>query len=246
MLPVMPMRATTVRFSEDLWQLLEDQSTQQGISAAQFVRDAAIVRLAYLAGRRGDSESEQSIEAIAERAARRQHSSAGADTARLAPQRLAELHRTLLLDSPPEESFDRLTRLTATVLNVPVALVSLVDSDRQFFKSCLGLPQPWASQRETPLSHSFCQHVVESRRPLVVSDAREHPLLKNNLAIRDLGVIAYAGAPLITPDGNVLGTLCAIDHHPRHWTPEQVEILRNLAGSVLSEIQLHAAQHNHG
>jgi len=80
----------------------------------------------------------------------------------------------------------------------------------------------------------------------VVSDAREHPLLKNNLAIRDLGVIAYAGAPLITPDGNVLGTLCAIDHQPRHWTPEQVEILRNLAGSVLSEIQLHAAQHNHG
>ena len=241
----MPMRATTVRFSEDLWQLLEDESTRQGISAAQFVRDAAIVRLAFLAGRRGDAESEQSIETIAERASRRQNSRRP-DTALLAPERIAELHRTLLLDSPPEESFDRLTRLTATVLNAPVALVSLVDSDRQFFKSCLGLPQPWASQRETPLSHSFCQHVVESRRPLVVSDAREHPLLKNNPAIRDLGVIAYAGAPLMTPDGHVLGTLCAIDHHPRHWTSEQVEILSNLAGSVLSEIQLHAVQPNHG
>jgi transcriptional regulator with GAF, ATPase, and Fis domain len=239
------MRATTVRFSEDLWELLDEESTIQGISAAQFVRDATIVRLAFLAGRRGDSESEQSIEAIAERAARRQRSE-GKSTAVHAPERLRELHRSLLLDSPPEESFDRLTRLTSTVLNVPVALVSLVDSDRQFFKSCLGLPQPWSAQRQTPLSHSFCQHVVESRRPLVVSDAREHPLLRNNPAIRDLGIIAYAGAPLISPNGHVLGTLCAIDHEPRHWTTEQVEILRNLAGSVLSEIQLHVAQHNHG
>jgi GAF domain-containing protein len=185
------------------------------------------------------------IEDIAERAARRrQHS--GASTAVLSPERLTALHDSLLLDSPPEESFDRLTRLTATVLNVPMAMVSLVDRDRQFFKSCLGLPEPWASQRQTPLSHSFCRHVVESRRPLVVSDAREHPMLRDNPAIRDLGVIAYAGAPLITPDGHVLGTVCAIDHQPRHWTPEQVEILCNLAGSVLSEIQLHAAQRNQG
>lgn len=240
------MRATTVRFSEDLWQLLEDESTAQGISAAQFVRDATIVRLAYLAGRRGDSDSEQSIEAIAERAASRHRMVGAPSSAVQAPERLNELRHTLLLDSPAEESFDRLTRLTSTVLNVPVAVVSLVDSDRQFFKSCLGLPQPWASQRQTPLSHSFCQHVVESRRPLVISDAREHPMLRHNPAIRDLGVIAYAGAPLITPNGHVLGTLCAIDHEPRHWTTEQIGILSNLAGSVLSEIQLNAAQHNQG
>ena len=106
-----------------------------------------------------------------------------------------------------------------------MALVSLVDDDRQFFKSCLGLPQPWAAQRQTPLSHSFCQHVVESGRPLVISDAREHPVLRDNPAIRDLGIIAYAGVPLIAPTGDVLGTLCAIDHQPRHWTTEQVEIL---------------------
>jgi len=127
-----------------------------------------------------------------------------------------------------------------------VALVSLVDSDRQFFKSCIGLAEPWASERETPLSHSFCQHVVRSRRPLVISDAREHPLLRNNLAIRDLGVIAYAGVPLISGRGQVLGTLCVIDHKPRHWTPEQIEILSNLAGSVLSEILLRAVQRNQG
>jgi len=240
------MRATTVRFSEDLWQLLEDESTAQGISGAQFVRDATIVRLAYLAGRRGDSDAEQSIEAIAERAAGRHHRPGAPSSAVHDPERLSELHHTLLLDSPPQESFDRLTRLTSTVLNVPIALVSLVDSDRQFFKSCLGLPQPWAAQRQTPLSHSFCQHVVESRRPLVISDAREHPVLRDNPSIRDLGVIAYAGVPLITPTGHVLGTLCAIDHEPRHWTTEQIEILSNLAGSVLSEIQLNTAQHNQG
>jgi hypothetical protein len=244
MLSIMPMRATTVRFSEDLWQLLDDESTLQGISAAQFVRDATIVRLAFLAGRRGDSEAQLSMEAIAERAARRDRERA--PSAVHAPARLRELRGTQLLDSPAEESFDRLTRLTSTVLNVPIALVSLVDDDRQFFKSCLGLPQPWARQRQTPLSHSFCQHVVESGEPLVISDAREHPVLRDNLAIRDIGVIAYMGVPLITPSGNVLGTLCAIDHQPRHWTTEQVEILSNLAGSVLSEIQLHAAAHNQG
>jgi hypothetical protein len=239
------MRATTVRFSEDLWQLLDDESKMQGISAAQFVRDATIVRLAFLAGRRGDSEAELSMEAIAERAARRQRGEREPSPVH-APARLRELRGTRLLDSPPEESFDRLTRLTSTVLNVPIALVSLVEDDRQFFKSCLGLPQPWARQRQTPLSHSFCQHVVESGEPLVISDAREHPVLRDNLAIRDIGVIAYMGVPLITPSGNVLGTLCAIDHQPRHWTTEQVEILSNLAGSVLSEIQLHAAAHNQG
>src|SRR3984885_2129352 len=245
MLLDMPMRATTVRFSEDLWQLLDDESTMQGISAAQFVRDATIVRLAFLAGRRGDSEAELSMEAIAERATSRQRSERESSAVH-APARLRELRGTQLLDSPAEESFDRLTRLTSTVLNVPVALVSLVDDDRQFFKSCLGLPQPWALQRQTPLSHSFCRHVVESGRPLVISDAREHPVLRDNPAIRDLGIIAYAGVPLITPSGNVLGTLCAIDHQARHWTPEQIEILSNLAGSVLSEIKLHAGQQNQG
>jgi GAF domain-containing protein len=241
----MPMRATTVRFSEDLWQLLDDESTMQGISAAQFVRDATIVRLAFLAGRRGDSEAQLSMEAIAERAARRQRGEREPSAVH-APARLRELRDTRLLDSPAAESFDRLTRLTATVLNVPVALVSLVDDDRQFFKSCLGLSQPWAQQRQTPLSHSFCRHVVESGQPLVISDAREHPVLRDNPAIYDIGIIAYMGVPLITPTGNVLGTLCAVDHQPRHWTTEQVEILSNLAGSVLSEIQLHAAQYGHG
>jgi signal transduction histidine kinase len=154
------------------------------------------------------------------------------------PARMAALRATALLDSPPEEGFDRLTRLASHVLDVPVALVSLVDEDRQFFKSCLGLPEPWSSQRETPLSHSFCQHAVASAEPLVIEDARDHPLVRDNLAIRDLDVIAYAGFPLTTSDGAVLGTFCAIDSTPRKWTDEEVAFVREMAASVMTEIDL--------
>jgi GAF domain-containing protein len=81
---------------------------------------------------------------------------------------------------------------------------------------------------------------VEARAPFVISDAREHPLLRDNLAIEDLGVIAYAGAPLITPDGHALGTLCVIDHVPRNWTHDQVEMLTDLAAAVVTMIELRA------
>src|SRR5688572_18848051 len=110
--------------------------------------------------------------------------------------RLAALRRTGLMDGAPEERFDRLTRLAARTLRVPVALVSLVDDSRQFFKSCVGLTEPWASMRQTPLTHSFCQHAVTTGRPLIINDAEADPLVRENLAIRDLGVVAYAGIPL--------------------------------------------------
>jgi signal transduction histidine kinase len=126
-------------------------------------------------------------------------------------------------------------------LNVPVALVSLVDEDRQFFKSCIGLPEPWASRRGTPLSHSFCQHAVASAQPLVIEDAREHPLVRDNLAIRDLDVIAYAGFPLTTSDGAVLGTFCAIDSQPRTWSDEDIAFVREMAASAMTEIELRTA-----
>ena len=154
------------------------------------------------------------------------------------PARLTALHATALLDSPAEPAFDRLTSLATTVLDVPVALVSLVDEDRQFFKSCIGLPEPWAALRETPLSHSFCQHVVAEQQPLIIEDARTHPLVRDNLAIDELDVVAYMGIPLITPEGHALGSLCVIDTQPRHWTETEVTILRELAASVMTEIAL--------
>jgi GAF domain-containing protein len=234
------MRATTVRFGDDLWAMLERESDGLGISAAQFVREATILRLAMLAGARGDPQAEATIAEVAARAAR------GGEGSRLTqalaePERLSALRDAAILDTPPEASFDRLASLAARVLNAPVALVSAIDRDRQFFKSCLGLPEPWASRRESALTHSFCQHVVAAREPLVVTDARQEPQLRNNLAIRDFGVIAYLGVPLITRDGHALGTLCVIDHKPRNWTRDQVDLLKDLATSVVTEITLRSA-----
>jgi formate hydrogenlyase transcriptional activator len=150
--------------------------------------------------------------------------------------RLAALRRTALLDSPPEEAFDRLTRLARSVLHVSASYVSLVDGERQFFKSAVGLSEPWASSRQTPLTHSFCKHAVESGEPFVVSDARENPLVRDNRAVSELGIVAYAGIPLTTPEGHTLGAFCVVDAQPRVWKDEEVEVLRSLAASVMTEI----------
>lgn len=152
--------------------------------------------------------------------------------------RLGALQRTRLLDSAPDQGFDRLTRMAAKLLQAPVALVSLVGEDRQFFKSCVGLPEPWSSARETPLSHSFCQHAVLARAPLIIQDARVHPLVQDNLAIPDLNVVAYAGIPIFSPEGYAIGSFCVIDSEPRVWTDDQIQILRELATSVETEIAL--------
>ena len=236
----MAMRATTVRFSDDLWSLLEQEAAAAGVSAAQFVRDATVLRIAYLMGRRGEPGIEETLSRIADLPER--------DGGPIPPatvmaavrdvERLRSLRATGLLDSPEQETFDRHARIASEALDAPVALVSLVDEDRQFFKSCLGLPEPWQTDREAPLSHSFCQHAVAAREPLIVDDARDHPTLKDNLAIRDMNVIAYAGIPLIGSDDQALGTLCTIDDHPRVWTKHQVSILKDIAASVVREIEL--------
>ena len=149
------------------------------------------------------------------------------------PERLATLQRTSLLDTPPEEAFDRLTRLATTLLRVPVALVSLVDGDRQFFKSSVGLPEPLASLRQTPLTHSFCKHVVASGEPLVLSDIRNSSF-KDNPSVFGIGEMAYTGIPLTTTEGHALGSFCVADARPRNWTDEEIEVLRTLASSVMA------------
>ena len=143
-----------------------------------------------------------------------------------------------LLDSPPEEAFDRLTRLASRLLGAPVALVTLVGDDRAFFKSAIGLPEPWATRRSTPLSYSFCRHVVATGAPLVVEDARRHPLVRGNPAVRELRWIAYAGVPLTVNGGPPVGALCVVDHLPRMWSPRDLTLLADLAASVATELEL--------
>ena len=151
--------------------------------------------------------------------------------------RLAELRRTALLDTPAEEPFDRLTRLATRLCKTPVGLVSLVDRDRQFFKSAVGLPEPWMTRRETPLSHSFCKHAVALQEPLVIADARKDPQYRDNPAVRDLKIIAYAGVPLMV-SGHALGAFCVIDNEPHPWSYDEVRMLKDLGECVIHEIEL--------
>ena len=154
--------------------------------------------------------------------------------------RLASLSRSGLMDSAAEPAFDRLTVLAAELLRAPVALVSLVDEQRQFFKSCVGLPEPWSKDRETPLSHSFCQLAVISEAPLIITDARNDDRVRNNLAVRDLGVIAYLGVPIHGDDNAVLGSFCIIDVVPRQWSDADLASLTRLCECVETEIKLRA------
>ncbi len=154
------------------------------------------------------------------------------------PQRLAALRRLGLLHRTNDETLDRLTYLATQILRSPVATVTVVTDEKQIFKSSVGLNDELAAKGETPLSHSFCKHVVMSGEELIVEDARTNALVCLNPAITDYGVVAYAGVPLVTNSGEPLGSFCVIDHEPRTWTDREVEILRELARAAETEINL--------
>jgi PAS domain S-box-containing protein len=154
------------------------------------------------------------------------------------PARLRSLAELGLFEHPDHPAFDRLAALTARLLRAPVALISLVGDTSQHLSGAVGLDEPWASLRETPLSHSFCQYVVSSGQPLVVANAPEHPLVCGNPAIVDLHVIAYAGVPLRSSDGQIVGSLCAIDTSPRAWGEDDIAMLRDLALTAETELSL--------
>ncbi|KIF58045.1 sensor domain-containing diguanylate cyclase [Pseudomonas fluorescens] len=146
--------------------------------------------------------------------------------------RVQVLQDLKLLDSAPEERFDRLTRLAKRLFNVPIALVTLVDKDRQWFKSCVGL-----GVTETPRDVSFCAHAILQDELLLVPDAREDERFHDNpLVIGDPNIRFYAGYPLTVPNGNKMGTLCLIDTRPRDLDEEERALLRDLAGMAEQEL----------
>ncbi|MEV4140162.1 GAF domain-containing protein [Dactylosporangium sp. NPDC049742] len=145
------------------------------------------------------------------------------------------------LGDAPHRRFDTIAEQVRAKLRTPVALVVLVEVHRQIFPGAAGLPELWQHSRQTALTHSFCQYVVGTDDRLVVRDARRHPLLHTNDAIRDLGVVAYAGTPITSRDGQVLGALCAIDNQPRDWTSEELADLDALATDCSAA--LHALSH---
>jgi GAF domain-containing protein len=149
--------------------------------------------------------------------------------------RLSALRRTGLLDAPPEEPFDRFTRLAAHICRTPIALMTLVDHDRQFFMSSVGLGEPWQTLRETPLTLSFCKHAVARKQPLIIPDTTKDPVFRDSPASRELAVVAYAGVPL-TVFGETLGAFCVVDHEPRAWSAQDLKMLSDIAACVTHEI----------
>lgn len=157
------------------------------------------------------------------------------------PERLAALRRSGLLDRSADEGFDRLTRLASRFLDAPIAGIVLVDGTRQLFKSVVGLTEPWTSTREMPLSESVCRHVVEAGTLVLIRDTREDPRSRDLPVLRKLGVCAFAGVPLVTSDGYVLGGLCVLDTKPRDWTQAEISALEDLAAAASTEIELRSA-----
>jgi diguanylate cyclase (GGDEF)-like protein len=146
--------------------------------------------------------------------------------------RLETLRSLSILDTPPEERFDRLTRMAKRQLGVPIALVSLIDENRQWFKSCLGL-----GVNETSRDISFCGHAILGNDIFIIPDAQKDDRFADNpLVVGDPKIRFYAGYPLKAPNGHKLGTLCIVDQQPRNLGAEDLEALEDLASMVEHEI----------
>ncbi|MEV6343069.1 PAS domain S-box protein [Actinoplanes sp. NPDC051851] len=160
----------------------------------------------------------------------------------LDPARLAAVAATGLTEIPDSPVLDRITALAARLVGGPLTLVTLVEADEQCFVSHAG-PGSAGISRRTPMSHSYCRYVVEGGESLVVADAREHPLLRDNPAIVDYRAIAYLGVPVRSPDGMILGTLCAADTEPRAWSENDVALMEDLAAAATAEISARITAH---
>lgn len=158
---------------------------------------------------------------------------------RHATARLAAVARSGLVGSPPQEAYDALTRMAASLLDVPASFVSILDRDRDVYVSQVGFPEALAAARELR-GPTFCHHVLDRRATLVIEDTHADPVWRAVSTVQTLGVRAYVGVPLLL-DGEVVGSFCVIDVRPRAWTRRELEILEQLALSAGRELALRTA-----
>ncbi len=155
--------------------------------------------------------------------------------------RLAALQRHSILDTLPEQIYDDVTALASMICGTPISTVTFIDADRQWFKSAVGL-----QSRQGAREHSFCAHTVNTSVTLIVRDALEDPRFASNpLVTGEPGIRFYAGAPIITPEGHVLGTVCVIDTKPRTLTPIQIAALESLARHTMQLLETRQEVHSY-
>ena len=153
------------------------------------------------------------------------------------PARLAAAQRLGLFDTRPDETLDHLTALARSAVRASVALVAVADESRHGLKSAAGVPLA----DDSPLAASPCREVIETGQPLMIDDARAAGLDRDRHALADLGFPAYAGVPIRSRDGHVVGTLCLLDREPRQWEEHEVGLLEQLAGAIAAHLELAAA-----
>ncbi len=159
------------------------------------------------------------------------------------PARLAAVHATGLLDTEIEAAFDRLTKLAVELVGIAAAFISLVDENRDFYKSACGFGEPFATARQIE-GPTFCHYTVALAEPLVIPDTRADERYRHLPTVESLGVAAYVGIPLLF-DGQVIGAFCAIDTEPRAWSRRDIHVLTELAQLTLREIELRAVNGRH-
>lgn len=224
------------RFDDYLNRLLEELAREAGENVETYVARAVATQMANDMRRASDPavddlQAHLSASGVLEKTAMPDVTTAITD-----PDRLRALHQTGLLDSPPEAIYDRITRAAADALDAPYATLTLVDEDRQFFKSAVGLDTSSAESRQTPLERSICQYAVADGAPLILEDARLDPTFKQHPAVRDGSVVAYLGIPLLDEFGNAVGTLCVYDTEPRLWGTGHLQVLSDLAALAAERI----------
>ena len=223
------MNSRVLKFDDWLNHFLEKCAREAGQDVATYVARAVAAQMVADARRADSAALEDLMTHLSDSGAFAETTMPSTSAAITDPGRLRALYVTGLLDSPAEEIYDRITRAAAAALDAPSAAITLVEVERLFFKSTVGMDAECAQDRQTHIDRSVCQYTVANGSTLILEDARIHPVFKNHPVVRDGSVVAYLGIPLIDADGYAIGTLCVFDSKPRLWGTGHVQILTNLA-----------------